>query len=310
MDYELFKKMLESETHKRYPKAKIIWDQARENNGKLHDRMIVNMQDRKASPGLHTDVLFQSYQEAEDKVAAMEEIVKFIDEVIQNKERSHVPTTEELFKPENVILKLINRGRNADLLSNAPHRLLSEEIAVIYRVCVLDEGNQYLTTVDNKLKELIFPTLSEEDLYKIAIENTKRLFPLKVEPFNVFLADSMRESGAPEEICNMIETTLNPMTCITTENRQNGAFCLAMPDVFEAVSDMLGNEDLYIIPSSVHECLAFPTSMTDMNTWQMLQTISEANATVLLPEDVLADQLFIYKQATKEIKPADIKFAA
>ena len=52
-------------------------------------------------------------------------------------------------------------------------------------------------------------------------------------------------------------------------------------------------KDFYILPSSVHECILLPFS-GELNPEEMKVMVREINQTVLSPEDVLTDSVYIY----------------
>ena len=73
-------------------------------------------------------------------------------------------------------------------------------------------------------------------------------------------------------------------------------------NALEELSETIGS-DLYILPSSVHECIAVSTELGDPET--LAEMVQEVNGSQVAPEEQLSDHVYHYDANTKEITLAD-----
>ena len=81
----------------------------------------------------------------------------------------------------------------------------------------------------------------------------------------------------------------------------NGARVLAFSNFKETIKNKFG-EDCYILPSSVHEVLIMPESMSDCSEGYILNMVHAVNSDVLDPRDLLSDNIYKYEAATDSIR--------
>ena len=66
--------------------------------------------------------------------------------------------------------------------------------------------------------------------------------------------------------------------------------------VLEQVADVIDDTKLLIIPSSIHETLIMPYRMFES---ELADFVKNVNATVVLPEEVLSNNIYVYDTETK-----------
>ena len=91
------------------------------------------------------------------------------------------------------------------------------------------------------------------------------------------------------------------MIVISNKQRINGASAIFYEDVLSTVAEKFGT-DLYILPSSVHECIAVPYDEERLE--DFLQMVTEINATQLKIDEVLSDNVYYFNAETKTLKIA------
>ena len=124
--------------------------------------------------------------------------------------------------------------------------------------------------------------MSEEQLFKCAAENTRRLFPPVVRSMNDIMREMFARDGMPQEIADMMIAEIPPeqtMWVISNEKGINGAVSMLYENELHELAESL-ESDLYILPSSVHEVIAVSS---DMGSPEMLaQMVVEVNMQELL----------------------------
>jgi hypothetical protein len=125
---------------------------------------------------------------------------------------------------------------------------------------------------------LAFPSEITEDEIRIAKENTVRntgLFPLTV----------FTSLPVPEKIEDY-DFDRAPAHGITSENLMFGAGILLCPDFLRLLKEKLGEEEYWIIPSSIHDLLIFPKKL--MGREEATEMVVDVNKNEVSDQDFLA----------------------
>lgn len=201
---------------------------------------------------------------------------------------------------DNIICKLINYESNKNILKDMPHRRV-EDLAIIYQVRVSEFSESEIATVKLSNAHMEMLGVDEETLYKVGMENTKRILPAHLEDMLGFLKSEMSLDMAnaldmdQEEADRMMENTYGggmPMYILSNRQKINGAIAVLDPDVMDEVANIVG-EKYYVIPSSVHEVLIVPFNGDYDEYINYESIVKEVNATQVSPEDVLSGKMYM-----------------
>ena len=180
---------------------------------------------------------------------------------------------------------------------------MCDDLAVLFYILVSNDGEGTATiTVRNNMFELW--GVSEDDLFKIALINTQRLFRGSVmsmaSVMMELLSDRLDEENT-KEFYDMVvsDKDMVPMYVCTNTQKINGAGVLLYKDLLKEFAERTGS-DFYILPSSVHETLLVPVSK-DMDVEYLRNMVREVNATQVAPEEVLSDNVYVYHRADDRI---------
>lgn len=89
---------------------------------------------------------------------------------------------------------------------------------------------------------------------------------------------------------------------LTTSKGYYGAAAILSNKAMEALHDEMGTDEIYMIPSSVHEMIAIPVYRGDtLDTDEIKEMVSAINSTVVNADDVLTDKIYIHR-ANGQIK--------
>ena len=133
-------------------------------------------------------------------------------------------------------------------------------------------------------------------LYHIAWENTVNQLPSDLKS----IEDTLRELMTPEELDEFsIQSEPNPnsvpMHIITNSRRCMGAICILYPESLKKASDRL-NSNLYILPSSIHECILVPEHKTYSKDG-LEEMVTDINATQVDPQEILSNNVYFYDRS-------------
>lgn len=239
-----------------------------------------------AAPLIYIDSIMErievreiSLKDAAKEIASTYKNVKYsynqkIHDVISNISREYVL--------ENVVYQLVNAEKNMRFLADMPHKDFLDMVAV-YRVVVDSTESE---NVSFKVKKSLCDTLSitEEELDAAASQNTEKAgFCVKS------IASIMTEITGipmPEEYDTDI-----PMFVITNPKRFNGAAAMLYNSCFSDLAEKFG-DDLYILPSSIHEVLVIPAGNREPD--DLRDMVCLINASEVAGDEVLSNNVYRY----------------
>lgn len=304
MNYEEFKKTVEKELKNYLPEELKKMHCEVKSIDKINrtvDAITFTPIDKKeanVSPVIYINDMYDYYNNCNDLDLVLQEFAQSLEEGMLKVDCCSIPELEN-FK-NNVVFQFINTEQNKELLSKVPHREILD-LSIIYRWVVdINENNIQSAIVKNPLIESL--NLNEQQLFNLAVDNTKRLFTPSVKNLNEVMRDILIKQNAPSEVID--ELTNLPITIeqtvwvISNDRGVNGAINIMYEDVLHDLSNKL-NSNLYIMPSSVHECIAVSANYYEPE--HLISMVPEVNATEVLPEEILSDRVYYYDRKTKKI---------
>lgn len=206
---------------------------------------------------------------------------------------------------ERICYKLVNADRNRELLADAPHIIVCDDLAVLFYILVSNDGEGTATiTVRNNMTDLW--GVDEDELFKIALLNTQRLFRGSVMSMASvmmdLLSDRMDDEYSSEFFDMVVSEDMVPMYVCSNNQKLNGAGVILYKDLLKQFAEKTGS-DFYILPSSIHETLLVPVS-DQMEVEALRSMVREVNATQVAPEEVLSDNVYIYRREDDKISLA------
>lgn len=171
---------------------------------------------------------------------------------------------------ESVSLKLINAERNKEYLQDKPHKKILD-LAIIYVWSKeLADHSRVSTPITYQILESM--NIVEDNLYLFAHQRM-------LEPGEVKIT-SLHEA-IYEDFATELDDIINPkdvdMYVITNKDLYNGATQLLNIKNLQKLSDVY-DDDLYILPSSIHEVMVLPVNINDEN--MLLEMVQYGNETV------------------------------
>ena len=200
---------------------------------------------------------------------------------------------------DNIVFQVINTLQNEDMLRDMPHREF-QDLSIIYRwVVKVDENGIQSSVIRNNLAEQL--GMNEEQLFKCAVENTRRIFTPTVKSMNDVIRGMFISDGMPAEVADMMigEMPEDKMMWVISNDRGiNGAGSMLYEDNLHKLAMKL-ETDLYILPSSVHECIAVSTNVGDP--YELAEMVSEINMGQVALEDRLSNQVYHYDKDARRL---------
>ena len=252
---------------------------------------------RSVSPTLYINHMYEHYLETENLQEVLQSAARRMDMAF--KEMPEVGDVNLEGAKDNIVFQVINTLQNEDMLRDMPHREF-QDLSIIYRwVVKVDENGIQSSAIRNNLAEQL--GMNEEQLFKCAVENTRRIFPPTVKSMNDVIREMFISDGMPAEVADMMigEMPEDKMMWVISNDRGiNGAGSMLYEDNLHKLAMKL-ETDLYILPSSVHECIAVSTNVGD--SYELAEMVSEINMRQVALEDRLSNQVYHYDKDARRL---------
>ena len=252
---------------------------------------------RSVSPTLYINHMYEHYLETENLQEVLQSAARRMNMAF--KEMPEVGDVNLEGAKDNIVFQVINTLQNEDMLRDMPHREF-QDLSIIYRwVVKVDENGIQSSAIRNNLAEQL--GMNEEQLFKCAVENTRRIFPPTVKSMNDVIREMFISDGMPAEVADMMigEMPEDKMMWVISNDRGiNGAGSMLYEDNLHKLAMKL-ETDLYILPSSVHECIAVSTNVGDP--YELAEMVSEINMGQVALEDRLSNQVYHYDKDARRL---------
>ena len=265
------------------------------NNGVIRNALVIRKEGEFVSPTIYLESFFEDFKNGVVLMNVVGEVVKMY-------HASSVPAAGmemDFFRDFSEVsgrmyYKLVNYEKNRGSLKDIPYRkVLDLAMVPLCRVDndIIGSGNITVTNTHLKMWEI-----SEEELWENIKDNAPKLAPVKIRG----LADVLqRITDCEDELLTMcgIYVVSNDADCL-------GAGAVLYPGVLKGLAE--DHEcDLYIVPSSIHEVLVLPDAGFGIDADNLRSIINEVNTSTVGDEEILSDNLYVYRSDSDRIFIAD-----
>lgn len=257
-------------------------------------------EERRVSATIYINEMYDHYMECND-----------LQEVLRNAAAKMEQSFQQVLQfqqidladaKEHIVFELVNTEQNREMLKNMPHREF-QDLSIIYRWVVnMDSEGIHSTKVNNTLAKRL--NLSEEQLFSLAAENTRRILPPCIKSMDEVIRDMFVKEGMPAEIADSMISEMpqeQPMWVISNDRGIDGAVSMLYEDKLYALAQQSGT-DLYILPSSLHEVIALPANMRRPE--NLAQMVYDINMSQVALGERLSNQVYYYDKDLRKLSLA------
>lgn len=289
MDMEQFAEKIRARLERQGQFEKVSLQNVLKNNGIMRRGLLLHSGGKNMVPTIYLEPFFEAYEKGAD----MEKIL----EVYESAPCEEMNTSflrEFSTVKDRLCMKLVNRDANSELLEKVPYREFLD-MAVVYYVDYYDPqvGGGTIQVYNSHMEMW---GVTEEDLWAAASRNTPERKPGRIENMEDILADIFEEQDNGDNECHGSCTGVGPVTMlvITNTGRLYGATVILYSGILKQAADK-ADSDLFILPSSLHEVIAVPAT-EGKEAAGLKEMVMEVNRAQLLPEEVLSDNVYIYRR--------------
>lgn len=265
-------------------------------NGTMRPSFFVKEGNSPASRGIRIDSYYKRYQAGAGMDALAEEILGRCREeaTFPEKEIQKLSCWESI--KGHIFPKLVNTGKNATLLMDAPHREFLD-LSMVYYARIGTDCRETCGTLLILGSHMRHWGIREESLHQAAWKNLNR------EDKAVFedLASLLGAYAGPS--LGHGASDIPKMYVLGSSSRQNGAVQVCCQRLLKEIAGEL-NDDFWILPSSIHETLLIPVGHARDAAQELAEIVRQVNTSQLMPEEFLSGHVYHYRRDSGKLSIA------
>lgn len=304
MDYEMFRAVVKekflSYMPEEYRDAAVEIQPAKKINRTLDALTVFKDDDSRMSPTIYVNDMYEHYRSCGDLEAVLLQAAGQYTGAM-GRMKSSMPEMDMGNIRDNVVMCLVNTEQNRELLADVPNKAF-QDLSVIYRWVVnCSPDAMGSVVVSNKIAEEA--GITEEELFRCAVENTRRINPVAIARMSDILGGIPIDDDIPEEIREGMEEanrTAENMWIIGNSRGVHGAVSMLYEENLHELAEQLG-DDLFILPSSIHEVIAVPAEMAEKKLANMTKMVHDVNMGSLRLEERLSNSVYHYDRNARKV---------
>ncbi len=262
---------------------------------KTNDLLLHGLTVRKdsISPTVYLETPYQEYQNGTNLEDILTDLAHVIVQNTGNCPADNISDLNSFAKVRDRIrIKLINIDRNQEFLHDKPFTKIDEtDLVATYFIDLSRTGESHATVMATNALMATW-NVDLKTLHETALRNVSDYASF----MNIHTVLSELCHGIPAEFD--VPEDDNVMFVLSSTDKYCGAASMLCPDTMDLVTDHVkrnnGNDPaFFLLPSSIHETLVVPCR-DQMSVADLKRMVEEVNATVLAPEDLLSDHVYIY----------------
>ena len=294
MGIEVFREMVCTSLQERLGEGIICTPKdVTKNNGVVWHGILIAEEGCNITPCIYLDDCLSDYE----KGASTEDILEGIKQTYENRMQQNcfdrICVSDFGNIRENIRIRLINTGKNADILKSQPHRDFLD-LSIAYYVEFPFGTGVGSIQIWNEHMEMW--GISEEDLYQQAMANIDAEGGEQI----LNMKDVLCEMAGLDDV---LSEDAIPMFILTNKRKIHGASQIVREDVLETIGLALG-KDYIIIPSSIHEVLLVPDTGEPELTGHIAEMVDCVNNTEVAENEVLSYHVYRYSRSEGKISIA------
>lgn len=265
-------------------------------NGIEKEALLISKKGDLVAPTIYLEQLYDAYLHGISAAELVEKIsgqYQRLKTKTQGEKDARFFTEWERAAPQ-IYCQLVQAKRNDELLAEVPHRKILD-LAILYYYQIRQEKLPN-GTIQIHREHLNIWGISEEELFEQAWKNTLRDLPARTENLQGYLREEYGVSFPEVELGAFGEQ----LYLVSNRRGCLGAICICYPDLLKNLAQRL-EANLYVIPSSIHECMVVPDYDTFTES-ELSCMVREVNRDLVEPQEILSDHVYYYRRDTEKLE--------
>lgn len=266
------------------------------NNGVTLTGLLIRKNNSAIATTIYIDEFYDAYIE---EYLSLNEIINRILNTFRDTSIEVSDEITSIFASKEEVLsrvcyRLVNRDKNSEFLSEAPHIDVVGDLTKIFFILVnTSEIGQGSVKVSNQLMETL--NISFEELCNAAEANTEESYKAYFASMTDVLTEML---GVDNDNIPLIPNDMG-MYVLSNVEKINGATTVLYKGMLSKISHLL-NDNLFILPSSCHEVIILKASDVRCKD-DLYEMVHQVNSTEVTPEDYLSDNVFFFNKETETL---------
>ena len=260
------------------------------NNNTILQGLIFSCDSSMISPTIYLNSFYEEYESGRSIEAICTDIIGLYD----RSQISSIPDMERFLDfdriRDSICYKLINTKSNISTLETIPH-IPFLDLSIVF-ICYLEVSGDKSGSVLISNEHMNLWHTDVKELYRTACANTGRIFEPRIFKMSEMINDLVGKDNAMPD-------PGYPMYILTNTKKTFGASCMLYPDAIADAAKLIG-DDLFIIPSSIHELILVPKKHSP-KPCELNRTIREVNKTAVADNEYLSDHCYYYSAKKERI---------
>ncbi|MCI5648351.1 MAG: DUF5688 family protein [Fusicatenibacter sp.] len=297
MNYKMFQELLLREVRKIAGAGfEVRLESVEKLNGVVRDSILISKKNDKFAPTIYLEEFYERYRMGVS-------ISHLADLILSQYTRIGEKTTElgtDFFTDyekakSSIYCQLIQTKSNRKFLDEAPHQKFLD-LAEVYYYRVREESLPE-STILLREKHREMWGISKEELMRTAWENTLRDLPPKMNSLMSVIWEQPGTARCGDE--EFADRLASSFYILSNQDSYLGAICIRYPKLLAQIADQFGT-DLFILPSSIHECMLLPADGS-FEKEVLSAMVREVNREFVDPQEILSDRAYYYSRCQGKI---------
>lgn len=258
------------------------------NNGSYPEGISLIESEKGFSPVIYIEPYYEKYQKGASVERLSDHLIKTSREAMKT---VTVPFSEKPSLPlikRQIYVKVINTQLNLDFIESIPHFNVLDLSLVFYYQLEIGSGRAASVFISNR--DIKKWKLSPEDLLKLSMCNTVRDKDYSFKRITEVIGEMIGEECFDSR---------NPIFVLTNKDKLFGAAAVFYPELMKRLSAKL-KDDLYILPSSVHEVIVLPAGFSPEENI-LREMVKSVNQKEVAADEVLSDHIYRFCRESGEL---------
>lgn len=264
---------------------------ATKNNGVKEKAIVIRNEEETVSPVCYLDPYYELF---ERKEKSMEEIVDHILSLQQKLNKPADDIVNEILCPEDskskLRIRLVNYDKNKERIENEDlthYHIPNTDLVALFHLEVIwgtnETGNILLT---QKLANSLFKDYNIEELFDVVNSNIDKK-EIHIDSLFSYVEKVLGIDDIKSENMNTPNIYI-----LSNESMVYGAGIVLSEKCQELLREKIGEKDIILIPSSVHELLILDDDQISNNIKELKEMVILVNSTEVSDKDFLSDNIY------------------